>query len=137
MPTAEELQRVLGPFLGPAFVGDQVLQQFIARCYNIDFLRRGLEEDLAAAKAFLSPSTAETAAQVPASMPPRPAHARIAFAVGALVTVAGAGVVIYLRREQPPAPPPVSAPSHSALAARNPPPPPPSVPAPAAVVPAI
>ena len=137
MPTAEELQRALGPFLGLAFVGDQILQQFIARCYNIDFLRRGLEEDLAAAKAFL-PETSSATADFPpsATAPPRAARARLALAGAALLAIAGAGVVIHLRRKSPPVPQQVLAPPHSAIAARNPAPPPPSLP-PTVVVPAI
>lgn len=109
MPTGEELQRALGPFLPPTFVGAQVLRQFIARCYNIDFLKRGLEEDLAEAKGFLSRSTS-TSPATPSAAPAQAAarRARVAIAVGALTAVASAGLIVHPRRERPHAAPSVA-----------------------------
>jgi serine/threonine-protein kinase len=129
MPTAEDLQRALGPFLKPGFVGDQVLQQFIARCYNIDFLRRGLDEDLAAGRVFLSQS-ASTSAPLPASEtePVRAPRGRLALA-GALAAGGVVGAVILLHHRSPPAPPAPASPP-SAIAAHEPTAPPASQPLP-------
>ena len=52
--SAEDLQRALGPFLPPTFVGESALAEFIARCYDVEGERRGLRNDALQASALLA-----------------------------------------------------------------------------------
>jgi serine/threonine-protein kinase len=125
--SGEELQGALGDFLPSSFLGEAAVAQFLAGCYDVETLRRHLDEAITEGKALLVPEPPPVlAARPPARGRRAPA---VAGALLALGVVAAAGLAL-----RPPEKPRVTAAPPSAPVAV---PAAPSAPPVVAVAPAV
>jgi serine/threonine-protein kinase len=105
--SGEELQGALGDFLPSSFLGEAAVAEFLAGCYDVETLRRHLDEAITQGKTML---VAEPSRPIPVAIPsPRNRHG--AALVGLLAAVGTAVVVVLATqpRETPPATPPAVA----------------------------
>ena len=96
--TAEDLQRTLGPFLPPMFVGEVALKAFVARCYDVDLQRRRLAEEIAEAKALRA--QADSPVEPDEADPELPRRSHTVYVLAGLGVVAAAAAAFAIARPQ-------------------------------------
>jgi len=98
--SAEDLQRALGPFIPPSFVGEEALKKFVGRCYDVEVLRRHLADEVSEAKALLDRQNAAPVAEAAKTSGTRRDARSVYVTLGIAIFLVGAAVLALARPRQ-------------------------------------